>query len=72
VLRLYVNVSGEVDAVGIESAEATGAFADAARAAFAAARYYPGIKDGVPVKSLVRIEVLFGLPPPPAPAAPGR
>lgn len=69
VLRLYVNEAGEVDEVAVESADATGAFAEAARKAFAGARYYPGVKDGKPVKSLVRIEVLFGLPPPPAAAA---
>lgn len=69
VLRLYIDEAGEVDEVAIESADVTGAFAEAARKAFAAARYYPGVKDGKPVKSLVRIEVLFGLPPPPAAAA---
>ena len=64
VLRLYVNEAGEMDEVAVESADTTGDFAEAARQAFAAARYTPGIKDGRPVKSLVRIEVLFGLPPP--------
>ena len=64
VLRLYIDESGAVDAVAAESTDRTGAFEAAAREAFAAARFLPGIKDGVPVKSLVRIEVLFGSPHP--------
>jgi TonB family protein len=64
VLRLYIDERGVVDAVTAESADRTGAFEAAAREAFAAARFLPGIKDGVPVKSLVRVEVLFGSPHP--------
>jgi periplasmic protein TonB len=64
VLRLYIDEGGNVDAVTAESADRTGAFEATAREAFAAARFLPGIKDGVPVKSLVRIEVLFGSPHP--------
>ena len=64
VLRLYIDETGGVDAVAAESADRTGAFEAAAREAFAAARFLPGIKDGVPVKALVRVEVLFGSPHP--------
>ncbi len=64
VLRLYIDETGAVDAVAAESADRTGAFEAAAREAFAAARFLPGIKDGVPVKALVRLEVLFGSPHP--------
>jgi protein TonB len=64
VLRLYIDETGSVDAVAAESADRTGAFEAAAREAFAAARFLPGIKDGVPVKALVRLEVLFGSPHP--------
>lgn len=64
VLRLYIDETGGVDAVAAESADRTGAFEAAAREAFAAARFLPGIKDGVPVKALVRLEVLFGSPHP--------
>ena len=64
VLRLYISEGGNVDAVAAESADRTGAFEATAREAFAAARFLPGIKDGVPVKALVRIEVLFGSPHP--------
>jgi len=66
VLRLYIDEKGDLDDVVVESAEGDGAFAEAARRAFAAARFTPGVKDGVAVRSLVRIEVGFGLPPPPA------
>ena len=64
VLRLYVDEDGSVESVAAESADRTGAFEAAAREAFAAARFLPGIKDGVPVKALVRVEVLFGSPHP--------
>lgn len=64
VLRLYIDEHGSVDSVAAESAERSGAFEAAAREAFAAARFLPGIKDGVPVKALVRVEVLFGSPHP--------
>ena len=63
-LRLYIDEHGSVDSVTAESAERSGAFEAAAREAFGAARFLPGIKDGVPVKSLVRLEVLFGSPHP--------
>jgi TonB family protein len=64
VLRLYIDEHGGVDSVTAESADRTGAFEAAAREAFAAARFLPGMKDGMPVKALVRIEVLFGQPHP--------
>ena len=64
VLRLYIDETGGVDAVAAESADRTGAFEAAAREAFAAARFLPGIRDGVPVKALIRVEVLFGSPHP--------
>ena len=64
VLRLYIDEHGSVDAVAAESADRSGEFEAAAREAFAAARFLPGIKDGVPVKALVRVEVLFGSPHP--------
>jgi outer membrane biosynthesis protein TonB len=63
-LRLYVDEEGSVETVAAESADRTGAFEAAAREAFAAARFLPGIKGGVPVKSVVRLEVLFGSPHP--------
>lgn len=64
VLRIYIDETGAVDAVAAESADRTGAFEAAAREAFAAARFLPGMRDGVRVKALVRVEVLFGSPHP--------
>jgi len=64
VLGLYVDETGRVDKVAVESDDPNGAFAASARAAFAGARFLPGMKRGVPVKSLLRIEVLFGAPHP--------
>lgn len=64
VLRLYVDETGQVDEVAIESGDPTGAFEASAREAFGAAHFLPGMKGGVPVKALVRIEVLFGSPHP--------
>jgi protein TonB len=64
VLRLYINENGLVDTVAVESADRTGAFDAAARQAFAGARFLPGMKGGMPVKALMRIEVLFGSPHP--------
>jgi TonB family protein len=64
VLRLYLDEGGSVETVAAESADRTGAFEAAARDAFAAARFLPGIKGGVPVKAVVRVEVLFGSPHP--------
>jgi TonB family protein len=64
VLQLYVDEAGSVDTVAVESGDPTGGFEASAREAFAAARFLPGMKDGVQVKALVRIEVLFGSPHP--------
>ena len=64
VLRLYVDESGRVDRIAVESGDPTGAFEQAAREAFGAARFRPGRKAGVAVKSLLRIEVNFGSPHP--------
>ena len=70
VLRLYVGEQGEVDKITVVSAEPPGVFEESAVEAFFAARFIPGRKGGVPVRSLLTIEVLFGAPPAPRPAAP--
>lgn len=59
-LALYISEKGEVDRVEVESADATGDFAKSAQQAFGSARFLPGLRDGVEVKSLMRIEVRFG------------
>lgn len=68
VLRLYVSEQGEVEKMVVVSAEPPGLFEKSALDAFAAARFTPGIRNGVPVRSLIAIEVLFGAPVP-GPAA---
>jgi hypothetical protein len=63
VLQLYVNEFGRVDDVRIEaSGFLDGPFEASAREAFAAARFVPGVRNGIAVKSLLRIEVRFGEP----------
>ena len=63
-LRLYVSEQGEVEKMVIDSAEPPDWFGQSALDAFAVALFTPGIKDGVPVRSLLTIEVLFGEPVP--------
>ena len=63
-LRLYVGAQGEVEKIAVLEADPSGAFEKSALDAFAAARFAPGIKNGVPVRSLLTIEVLFGEPAP--------
>ncbi len=68
VLRLYISEQGEVERMAIVSAEPPGWFEKPALDAFAAARFTPGIRNGVPVRSLLTIELLFGEPVPLLPA----
>lgn len=58
-LRVFINEQGQVENVVAPGKSATDPFVAAAVAAFAAATYTPGIKDGKPVKSLLLIEVNF-------------
>jgi TonB family protein len=64
VLRLLVNESGGVDEVIVEESEPPGVFDKAAREAFLQARFLPGQRSGLDVKSALRIEVLYGQPVP--------
>jgi TonB family protein len=61
-LALYISEDGEVERLEVESADQTGDFAGSARKAFDSARFLPGVRNGVAVKSLMRIEVRFGEP----------
>jgi len=61
-LRLYFYERGLVDAVDITEAEPAGVFEKAAAEAISAARFRPGYKDSIPVKSQVALEVRFGEP----------
>lgn len=64
VLRLYIGAHGEVEKITVVEADPAGIFEKSALDAFAAARFSPGIKNGVPVRSLLTIEVRFGVPAP--------
>jgi TonB family protein len=59
VLRLYIGEHGEVERVAVVEPEPPDAFGKSALDAFAAARFTPGVRNGVPVRSLMTIEVLF-------------
>ena len=59
-LQLYLGERGQVDAVEILESYPSGAFDAAAKEAFAGARFRPGMLSGAPVKSRVRLELLFG------------
>jgi len=61
-LRLMIDERGAVDDVAVLRAEPEGVFERSALAAFAAARFSPGVLNGVPVKSRLEIEVEY-LPP---------
>jgi protein TonB len=59
VLRLFIDESGQVDRVDVLQANPTGLFENAARTAFAAARFSPGRIAGIAVKSQMTVEVEF-------------
>lgn len=58
-LRLLINEDGGVDAVVVKSAEPRGVFEKSAIGAFRGARFSPGFKDGVAVKSQKLVEVNY-------------
>lgn len=60
VLRLLIGESGHVDKAVVVQADPPGPFEVAAVEAFAPARFNPGRKDGVAVKSALTLELKFG------------
>lgn len=60
VLRLLIGESGAVDKTEVVQADPPGPFATAAVEAFAPARFSPGRKDGVAVRSALTVELRFG------------
>jgi len=58
-LRLVVSDRGVVESVEVVSSSPPGLFDEAARSAFANARFSPGLRGGVPVRSEVIYEVDF-------------
>lgn len=63
VLQLLINEAGAVDRAVAVQADPPGVFEQAAMDAFAAARFTPGRKDGLAVKSALKIELNFGAGP---------
>ncbi len=61
-LRVRINERGDVDDVTLLRAEPEGVFERSALAAFSAARFSPGVLDGVAVRSEIEVEVEY-LPP---------
>jgi TonB family protein len=59
VLRLRIGESGAVDAVRVLVSDSQRLFDDSAIAAFGRARFSPGIRNGVPVKSQMYIELKY-------------
>lgn len=60
VLELAISREGAVDTVRVLRSEPAGRFDASAVKAFSAARFTPGVRNGEPVPSLIRIEVSFG------------
>jgi TonB family protein len=58
-LRLFIGESGKVDRVVMLASEPEGVFDQAAMSAFGNARFYPGIRQGTPVKSEMLIELKY-------------
>jgi TonB family protein len=61
VLTLFIDASGQVQRVRSEGSGLPPSLEDAARQAFLAARFEPGVKDGQPVRSRIRVEVEYSL-----------
>lgn len=59
IARVLINESGSADRVLIEKSDPPGLFDQAVIAAFKGARYRPGSKHGIRVKSQMRVEVTF-------------
>lgn len=59
-LQLFLGEHGAVEAIEILDSYPAGAFDAAAKEAFALAKFRPGMLAGAPVKSRVRLELLFG------------
>ena len=66
VLELWIDELGRVVRTEAESGNLPAAFIDSARGSFAKSTFSPGLKDGRPVKSRLKVEVTYaGLPPDP-------
>ncbi|WP_427911744.1 energy transducer TonB [Ramlibacter sp. MMS24-I3-19] len=59
-LALFIDASGNVRRVRVDTADVPPAFAQVVQDAFLSARFQPGEVDAVPVPSQIRVEVEFG------------
>ncbi len=59
VLALYIDESGRVRRARVDGEPLPPMLEQAARESFLAARFKPGELDGMPVKSLIRVEITF-------------
>jgi protein TonB len=58
-IMLLLDEGGAIDSMSVIAAEPRGYFEDSTRAVFAAARFFPGRKDGRAVKSRVLVDVNY-------------
>jgi periplasmic protein TonB len=63
-LSLFIDETGKVVRVRVDSQTLPLEMQDAARSAFMGAAFTPGLVDGLPVRSRIRVEVTFeaGIP----------
>lgn len=59
ILQLWIDASGKVVEVDVEDSNLPEIFAETARNTFKRSRFSPGERDGIPVGSLMRIEVSY-------------
>ncbi len=59
VLKLWINEFGVVTDATVEKTDMPGVFSQTAIAAFKGLRFSPGERDGMPVRSLMRVEVTY-------------
>lgn len=75
VLRLFINESGDVDLIMVETADVPDELEQLARKAFARAKFQPGLRGNIPVKSQMLVEITFegeNMPPSPTAFLPSR
>ena len=59
VLRLLINEAGDVDKVIVETTDVPSELEALARQAFAQAKFQPGLRGDIPVKSQMLVEIIF-------------
>jgi len=75
VLRLLINEAGDVDKVIVETVDVPGELEILASQAFVQAKFQPGLRGEMPVKSQMLVEITFesgSTPPPPGTMLPAR